>query len=275
MSRGRRLAIRAAILLAGVYAAACLVGRLTYRRFLYPAPPFEPVALAAPAERLAFRASDGVSGEALLFPAPGGAGRTVVHFHGNGQTVAESPALAAALAKRGLGLAAIEYRGYGAVRDVAPSEEGLYADASGALDALAARGIGPERVVLWGTSLGSGIAAEMARRGRGSAVVLVAPYTSITEVAARFVWILPTRVVVPDRYDTLGKASSIRVPTLVIHGTDDALIPYAMGRTLSGAIEGARLRTVPGGGHNDLFTREGDALFDEIARHAGAPPPGG
>ena len=83
---------------------------------------------------------------------------------GSGSRSAE---FARALRARGLGVVLVEYRGYGAARGGSPTEEGLYLDAESALDMLAARGIGAERVVLSGVSLGTGVAAEMARRGRG------------------------------------------------------------------------------------------------------------
>jgi pimeloyl-ACP methyl ester carboxylesterase len=143
---------------------------------------------------------------------------------------------------------------------------GLYHDAEAALDALAKRGVGPDHITLAGVSLGTGVATEMARRGRGSALVLVSPYTSITAMAQRTAWFLPTSVLVPDRFDTLGKAPSIRLPTLVVHGDADEVIPVVMGRTVAAAIDGARLRIVAGGHHNDLFAVD-TSLVDAIAAH--------
>src|SRR5262249_15681369 len=160
--------------------------------------------------------------------------------------------------RRGFGAALVEYRGYGAsAASGAPTEEGLYADASAILDALGARGVAPRDLVLWGTSLGTGVAAEMARRGGGAALVLVSPYTSIPRVAARGAWFLPVGLVVPDRLDTLAKAAEIRVPVLIVHGDRDGVIPYDMGVELSRAIAGADLVTIAGGGHNDLFAQGG------------------
>src|SRR6185295_12777491 len=115
--------------------------------------------------------------------------------------------------KRGFAVVLVEYRGYGRSRGTSPDERGLYDDAAAVLDVLAARGIGPDRIVLWGQSLGTGVAAEMARRGRGSRLVLVAPFTSTVAMAKRIVPFLPASMVMGDRYDTLSKAPDIAAPT--------------------------------------------------------------
>jgi fermentation-respiration switch protein FrsA (DUF1100 family) len=209
-------------------------------------------------------AREGTTVRAFEHIAPPGA-RTIVHFHNNRETAASRADVARALHARGLGVVLVEYRGYGDSRDAAPSEEGLYLDAEAALDDLAARGTGADRVVLWGTSLGTGVAAEMARRGRGARLVLVAPFTSIPDLVTNVVPFVPARLLVPDRFDTLSKASEIRVPTLVIHGDADEIVPFAMGERLAGAIGGARLLPVAGGRHGDLFLRAHDVLLDAIA----------
>lgn len=208
-------------------------------------------------------ARDGIPVCALDLPAPPG-GRTIVHFHNNRDTVADAADLARSLHARGFGVLLVEYRGYGISRGADPSEEGLYNDAEAALDGLADRGIGPDRVVLWGTSLGTGVAAEMARRGRGAALVLVTPYTSIPDVVADRVPGLPASILLPYRFDTLGKSASIHMPTLVIHGDRDEIVPFWMGDRVASAIPGARLLRVSGGRHGDLFLREGERLIEAI-----------
>lgn len=136
------------------------------------------------------------------------------------------------------------------------------------LDELARQGIGPQQVALVGISLGTGVAAEMAVRGRAASLILVSPYTSITAMAARVVPFLPTRWVCPDRFDTLSKAPRLRVPTLVIHGDSDEVVPFAMGQQVAAAIPGATLRVVRGAHHNDLFLREGAELEQAIVEAA-------
>jgi fermentation-respiration switch protein FrsA (DUF1100 family) len=158
----------------------------------------------------------------------------------------------------------VEYRGYGTSGGPEPTEEGLYLDAEAALDMLASKGVAPEKIVLWGTSLGTGVAAEMARRGRGSRLVLVSPYTSIPDLVTDVVPGVPARLLVADHFDTLAKSAEIRVPTIVLHGDADEIVPFWMGRRIAEAIAGARLLRVPGGHHSDLFGRDAERLLTEL-----------
>ena len=105
----------------------------------------------------------------------------------------------------------------------------------------------------------------MASRGRGARLVLVTPYTSIPDLVTEAAPGVPAAALLSDRFDTLSKASHIRVPTLVIHGDADEIVPFAMGRRVAAAIAGARFLRVPGGRHGDLFARDGSRLFDAIA----------
>src|SRR5262249_25018108 len=97
------------------------------------------------------------------------------------------------------------------------------------------------------------------------ALILVSPYTSITAMAAGVAPFLPARWLCPDRFDTLSKAPRIHLPTLVIHGDSDEVVPFAMGQQVAASIAGATLRVVPGGHHNDLFLNAGTELDTAIA----------
>jgi fermentation-respiration switch protein FrsA (DUF1100 family) len=237
----------------GLYLALCVVARLGYRVLVYPAPRTDSAPVPAEARVLTLRAADGVPVHALDFPAAAGA-RHVVYFHGNGEVIGDDVWMAQRLHAHGLGVTLVEYRGYGRSSGAgSPTEDGLYADATEVLDDLAARGIGPSRVVLWGASLGTGVATEMARRGRGAALVLVAPYTSIPDMAARVAPWLPVRLLVGDKFDNLAKAPSLTVPAVVVHGTDDEVIPFRMGERIAATLPGARFERVAGGHHMECF----------------------
>lgn len=271
-ARGRRVAL-GLVVIAGLAATLFGGARSLVRTALFPAPTDPTVPRLEGARLLAHATSDGATVRALVV-APNAGARTIVHLHGNGETIGDNVDLAAHLVRHGFGVALVEYRGYGVSRDEpSPDENGLYADAEGALELLRADGISAERLVVWGTSIGSGVAAEMARRGRCASLVLVTPYTSIPAVVERMVPFLPVHRLVSDRFDTSSKAAEITVPTLIVHGTDDEIIPFDMGRALASQIRDARLVTVPGGRHNDLFARDGARLMNEIVRHARGEPP--
>jgi pimeloyl-ACP methyl ester carboxylesterase len=234
------------------------------RRLIYPVrgSGATPAVPGATLERLA--APGGGTVHTLYAPARGGA-PTLVHFHGNGEELADQGELLTLFGAHGLGVLAVEYPGYGLSRGGQPSERSLYEAAEVALrDLRENKGIPRERTVLSGQSLGSGVAVEMASRGHGARVLLFAPYTSIADVANVYLPFLPNRWLVRDRFDNAAKAPRVTVPVLVVHGTDDEVIPFELGERLSGMFPNARLVKLDRARHNDLFLRGGDALAGEI-----------
>jgi pimeloyl-ACP methyl ester carboxylesterase len=265
------------------YGLLVVGARLLHRRVIYQ-PPSGAEAEAVPegATVLTARAADGVEVRALEVPhqaqappkpdkrakpEPPKPVRTIVHFHGNAETVDDNMTLAHELAKRGFDVVLVEYRGYGRSRGVRPTEEALYLDAEAVLDVLAQRGVGPERVVLYGQALGSGVAVEMAKRGRGARLVLVAPLTSTVDLARRVVPFLPLSWVIVDRFDNLGKAPSVEAPTLIVHGDIDDVIPFEQGERLSHALPHATLLKVDDGRHDNLY--KSGTVLSALAAHAG------
>ena len=257
-----REAVRRAVLFLVPWLSGCGV----YRAFVYPAPSEEPPVLHEPFEPLEGCAHDGVTAHAYYLRPPVAGAPVVVFLHGNGETMESHADLAIALRRRGFGAALVEYRGYGLSRAAPPPDErGLYLDAAAVLEALAARGIGPDKVVLFGISLGTGVAAQMAACGAGRALVLVSPFTSMSAEAHHVAPWLPTGWLVPDRFDTVAKAGAIRVPTLVVHGDADTLVPFAMGRRVSEEIPHAELYVVHGAHHNDLLRVWRTPVLDAVA----------
>lgn len=252
--------------LACVLVAVLLTTRTVSRAFLFPVRQVATLAAPDGVRSQLLVARDGAEVHVLeLAPGQPG-GRTIVDFHNNRETVESRVGLARSLQARGFGVLLVEYRGYGRSRGGEPTEDGLYLDAEAALDMLASRGVSAERIVLSGTSLGTGVAAEMARRGRGSRLVLMSPYTSIPDLVTHAVPMVPAWALVADHFDTLAKTATILVPTLIIHGDADEIVPFDMGERLSREIAGARLVRVRGGHHGDLFARDGERLLTEIER---------
>jgi alpha-beta hydrolase superfamily lysophospholipase len=264
----RRLKKAALNIVFALMAYALIVGaaRLLHRRVLYQPPDEAAADVPEGAALLTAKAADGVSVNALEFVAPK-ATRTIVHFHGNAETAEANAFLAREMKKRGFSVVLVEYRGYGRSRGTSPTEEGLYLDAAAILDVLAARGTGPDQVVLWGQSLGTGVAAEMANRGRGARLALVAPFTSTVAMASRVMPFLPASLVMIDRFDTLSKAPSIAAPTLVVHGDIDDVIPFEQGETVSRALAHGTFLKVPEGRHDNLY--KSMSVITALAAHAG------
>ena len=256
-------------IIAVVYLALTGAAFAVQRSVLFPAP-HSP--LKEPPARPGFRrlaAPGGGVVDVLHLPATPGQ-PTMVHFHGNGEQLSYLVELGEALHARGVGFLAVEYPGYG-TNPGTPSEEALYQAAEVALADLRASGVGPESTVLSSRSVGGGVAVEMARRGHGSRMVLLAPFTSVVEMAHRVFPFLPTSLLVRDRFDNAAKAPSIGLPVLILHGDQDEIIPVEMGQRLGRLFPHATVEVIPGAHHNDLLERTWPVLIDRIAAFARGP----
>lgn len=254
--RGR--VARTCALLCGLLSGGC--GPL-----LYPAP--------GPREASALAPWVG-SGDAQVlarFQAPAADRRVIVFFHGNAGCAVDLADLAAAVAADGAGTLSVEYPGYCGAPG-SPGEESLLDASERALRELARRGWGPDRVVLVGHSLGSAVAAALAARGLGARLILVAPFTSIVDLVDGWVPFGLGGALVRDAWDTAALARGIAVPTLIVHGEADRVVPPEMGAALAQRIPGAQLAIVAGAGHNDVFARGIDALDAGLAAFARVAP---
>ena len=196
-------------------------------------------------------------------------GNAVVFFHGNAEQLTDFEGRGERLHAAGLGVLCVEYPGYG-VSPGAPSRASIVAAAGVALAYLhGPLGVPRERSVLLAHSLGTGVAAELAARGEAARLVLISPYTSIREMATQLAPFLPVSLLVRDRFDTAALAPSLRLPVLIVHGSDDEVIPSWMGRRLAQLIPGARLLWIEGGMHNDLFAAHGGTLWPALLEFAG------
>jgi fermentation-respiration switch protein FrsA (DUF1100 family) len=145
----------------------------------------------------------------------------------------------------------LSYRGYSGSTG-RPTERRNVADARLAYEALLAEGVKPSNIVLYGESLGSGVAVQLAAEKPVGGIVLDAPYTSIVDVAAGAYPYFPVRPFLFDRYETLRYLSRVKAPLLVVHGEADEVIPVAMGRAVYAAGNAPKeLVTFPGAGHSD------------------------
>lgn len=180
----------------------------------------------------------------------------LVLFHGNAGHLGHRAAKAQLYLAAGWGVLLPAYRGYSGNAGK-PTEQGLYTDGRAALDWLAAQGIAPGRIVVYGESLGSGIAVRMASERPVGAVVLEAPFTSLADVAKYHYPIFPARWLVRDRFDSAARMGRVRAPVLVIHGERDVIVPVRFGRALLAAANEPKLGIfLPDAGHNDLYSHD-------------------
>lgn len=194
-------------------------------------------------------------------------GATVVLFHGNAGTLAGRAFKARAFLDAGYGVFLAEYRGYGGNAGQ-PSEKGLYADAEAIIRWLTGQGVPASKLILYGESLGSGVAMEMATRTLPMMVVLECPFTRLPDLAPAYVIPPLAHLLMVDRYDNLAKVRDLTAPLLVVHGERDPLVPVAMGHALLSAADTIKEGVfLPNGHHNDLWDHgAGPRILDFIAR---------
>jgi uncharacterized protein len=177
---------------------------------------------------------------------------TLVLLHGNGGHIGHRGFKVRPWLDAGIGVLLVEWRGYGG-NPGKPREAGFLADGRAALDFLAGQGVAPERTVIYGESLGTGIAVMLAAERPVGALVLESPYDSIAALASAHYPFLPVNLLIRDRYDAALAAPKIKAPVLVIHGEADDIIPLRFGRALYDVLpQPKQFRAVPRGGHNDL-----------------------
>jgi fermentation-respiration switch protein FrsA (DUF1100 family) len=185
-------------------------------------------------EAMDLTSADGTRVAAWLHRA--GVGRpTIVYFHGNAGHLGNRADLFDAFARRGFGVLALSYRGYGSSAG-SPSEAGLYEDARAAIDYVGTVLKVPSHdLILYGESLGTGVAVETALASPPALLVLQSPYTSIEALARdRYFW-LPVRLLLSDRFDSAAKIGRVAAPVLVFHGEKDVVVPIDYGRALLAA----------------------------------------
>ncbi|MDY7098175.1 MAG: alpha/beta fold hydrolase [Pseudomonadota bacterium] len=249
----RKLALGAVTVLALAYVAICAVLYFNQERMIFPAPQ-EAVAPAEGFEAVTLQTSDNLALTAhWMEPAAGKP--VVVWFHGNGGSLSGATVETTQLAQAGYGLLLVEYRGYGG-NPGSPSEAGFYRDGEAAMTFLATKNIPAGKIVIGAHSIGSGTAVEMARRHAPAALILVAPFTSLGDVVAEAVPWVPGSLLLKHRFDNLAKISEIDAPVLVLHGTDDRVVPYALGRKLEQAAPDGTLISFEGAGHELSFFLE-------------------
>jgi uncharacterized protein len=210
-----------------------LVGLLAGQRKLQYRPDSSEVApamLQLEAETLRLRTEDGETLVAWRIPPQPGR-PLILYFHGNAGGLDLRADRFRAIRDSGMGLLAIAFRGY-AGSTGRPSERGLMLDGETGYAEAIASGAAPERIVVIGESLGSGVAVAIASRHKVGALVLDSPYSSIADVAASRFWWVPARALLLDPFRSDLRIASVNAPTLIVHGTKDLVVPIRFGEKL-------------------------------------------
>ena len=244
--------LAAAALLAYVGELALLY--FAQRSILFPIPETRRTSPAAAgfteADEHILSTSDGETLVAWHVP-PREAKPIIIFFHGNGDILAWRVPWFRQMTAGGAGLIAVSFRGY-AGSSGSPTESGLLKDAEAAY-AFAMQHYAPERIVVWGFSLGTGPAVALAANRRIGKLILEAPYSSIADVAAAAFPFVPVRWFIRDRFHSDQRIVNVTAPVLVMHGGRDRTIPIRFGERLYElARQPKQMVRFPEGGHDDL-----------------------
>jgi fermentation-respiration switch protein FrsA (DUF1100 family) len=261
-------------------AVALLVLTLAYvfQRKLVYLPSTGPVPSAAQvltgARDVRLTTADGLTLGAWFVPADGrDLGYTVLVANGNGGDRSMRAGLAAALRDRGLSVLLFDYRGYGG-NPGDPSADGLALDVRAAraylVDDLRTRA---DRLIYYGESLGGGVVSELAVKYPPAGLLLRSPFTELADTAAEHYPFLPVRLLLKDRFPVVEHVRAVRVPTTVVYGGADSIVPPAQSRAVAAASAGrVTVVEVPGADHNDPVLLDGVLLVDAVVELVSSLP---
>lgn len=215
-----------------------------------------PAAAGLPYEDVFLNASDGVRIHSWFIPAEEPRG-TVLFFHGNAGNIAHRVETARMLHDWNLNTLLIDYRGFGR-SEGRPSARGLGRDADAAWTFLTAeKAIPAARIIVFGRSLGSAVAADLAARVRPAGAILESGFTSLPDIAALLYPWWPVRLLMRDRYPTIENITRFRCPVLVGHSREDELIPFSQAERLFEAAPEPKFFLEMTGSHRDCITATG------------------
>lgn len=257
-----------------IYVALLLLLRLYESRLIYfPGqqrtllPP--PAWLNLPVQRAEIPTEDGITLVGWVIPAaPDPMGFWLLICHGNAGNISDfdRPVHYAGLQRLGLSLLAFDYRGYGESGG-APSEEGLYRDARAAYRYLREKqGVPDDRIIVFGHSLGSAVAIDLASRVPAAALIVEGAFTSAVDRGQELYPFIPVRWIATSRFGSMKKMAEIKVPKLFLHASGDEVIPLRHGRRLFEAAPPPKTFVELQGGHGDAFDVDSVNYFGSIAQ---------
>lgn len=268
-TRERIIGITVAVILGGmafVFGLRWLEFLITFHPVRVPA--HQTLPAPAGAEEVWFAAADGTRLHGWFFRSeskPEAA--TVIYFHGNGGNITNIDWVGQRLARRGFDVLLFDYRGYGKSEGEVGSESGLYADGDAALAFVVnEKGAPPERVVLYGQSLGTTVVADVASRQEVGAVILESGLSSASSVARTALPWLPAwlHFLGTNRFESAQKLAHVKAPVLITHGDPDPVVPTEEAHILfARANEPKELVIFHGAGHN-VFGSQGDEYLARI-----------
>lgn len=243
----------AILLLISIYLAICAGMYFFQRHLLYFPSPVRTAPADADLPDVVERVIKTADGESIIAwygrAKPGQP--TLLYFHGNGGALEVRRERIRKYMNRGRGVFMMSYRGYSGSTGT-PTEQDNVADAKRAYDALRDEGVAAHDIIIYGESLGSGVAVQVATDKPVAGLILDSPFTSVLERARELYPWLPVSLLLKDRYESRKYIGDVHVPLLIVHGEKDIIVPSAMGRKLFDLANPPKeLAIIPGAGHED------------------------
>ena len=256
-------------LVAVLLVVAVVTGLLwAFQRRLVYLPQGTPGPVPAGAREVELTTDDGLRLGAWFFPADDDGAAAVLVANGNGGHRGLRVPLARALHDEGLAVLLFDYRGYGG-NPGSPSEDGLARDVRAARDFLLEQ-VPADRLHYFGESLGAAVVTELATEHPPAGLILRSPFTDLAAVGSSHYPFLPVRLLLRDRYPVAEGIARVRVPTTVVYGTGDTIVPPEQSRAVADAAPGLRrLVAVPGADHNDPVLTDGPDVVRAVVELTG------
>ena len=215
-------------------------------------------------EDLKLKTDDAVLIHGWYVPAPA-AGQVVLFCHGNAGNISDRLESIRIFHELGLSVLIFDYRGYG-LSSGRPDEPGTYRDAETAWTYLTRRGYRPDQIIVFGRSLGAGVAAHLARERRPGALILESAFTSVADLGSYHYWYLPVRWLTRFRYATVNYVRQVTAPVLVVHSRNDEIVPFQFGQRVFEQAQEPKGFLEITGGHNDGFLVSGPVYTEGLRR---------
>jgi len=245
-----------------------------------------PSSLGLTSQRVTITTSDGVRLAGLVVPSTDSAAPWLLYLHGNAGNITSSdlPEFYRRWSALGVNVLAIDYRGYGESEPHTPDERGVYADARAAYQWLrTVRSVSADRIIIYGHSLGAGVATELALRVEAAGLIIEGAFTSVPDMGAPMYPWLPVRWLSRQRFENVEKIGRVAMPKLILHASDDDIVPFAHGQRLFAAAGAPKTFVELKGGHMRAFLEDSTQFwghaeaFVSALRNSGpageSPPP--
>jgi len=242
----RRIFLYVFLSLTILYISVCTYMYIFQRNFLYHPDKnnyLRGEKLNVDIKEISVPSTDGITLKAWFYKNPRNK-YTVLFFHGNAGELGNRIYKLNELKNLNLNYLIISWRGFSGNKGN-PTEQGLYSDARSALEWLEKNNISKNKIILYGESLGTGVAVEVSQNQKFAGIILESPYTSIVDAAKIYYPYLPVDLILKDKYLSLKKIKNVNSPILIMHGEVDRIIPVAMGKKLFDEIKSKKYGYFP------------------------------